>query len=147
MTRKLIALLSLAALSACSDSSRREEDNPNHLRADMDVTMSAESFGCEFPERFTEALDHKARDEYSAWSAIVNDSPFCFSGADQMHGQTWTVMQIRGAVMQIGLSGPSQSQEIMELPDGAPRRRGHYYWTATRWGRSDFSPRASAPGN
>jgi hypothetical protein len=67
----------------------------------------------------------------------VNDDPYCFYSATLKPGQTWTVMQIKGNSMQIAQTTVNQYRLD-------PSRNKHQYWTATRWGRSDFSPRAAS---
>lgn len=96
----LLALL-FVALSGCSRSTESEASNPNRLRADQDVVMDQNSYGCESPSRFSKALEHRQKGEMHARSSIVTDKPACFYGAGLNAGQTWTVMQIRGDTMLI----------------------------------------------
>ena len=127
------------ALSGCGRKEVPEIWNPDRLHADQEVVMSSDAYGCESPVRFLEAMNHRDRHELSAWAEIVDDTPYCFYGADLKPGQTWTVMQIRGEAMQIAQTTTAQFEQDRS-------RYKHAYWTATKWGRPDLSPRAaSAP--
>jgi hypothetical protein len=86
-----------------------------------------------------EAIKHRENGEFSAWARIVDNAPYCFNGASQKVGQTWTVLQIKGDTMQIALTTARQYEMDKS-------REQYAYWTATRWGRSDFSPRAASAG-
>jgi hypothetical protein len=60
------AVFALLLLAGCDRSSDAESSNPNHLRADQEVTMADDSYGCEFPSKFLEAIEHREKGELSA---------------------------------------------------------------------------------
>ena len=101
--------------------------DPNTIHADDEISMSPNAFGCEYLSKFAEAVQHYESRELSAWAAIVNDEPYCFSGISLKAGQKWTVVQVRGNLMQI-------SQTTYEQYQTDPTRHGHSYWTQVAWG-------------
>jgi hypothetical protein len=130
MGKTMVYLLLCVALSGCDSdaATTQQSDNPGGLAAEDEVVMIPDSFGCEYFNQFTEALEHKTRKEYSAWAGIVVKKPWCFTASDLAPNQKWTVLQIRGPVMQIGQASVQQRETDKE-------RYGHHYWTATAWGK------------
>ncbi len=126
---KLFSVLLFLFLSACGPSQKENgsTSNPNNLKADQEIVMSKNAYGCEYLEKFTEAVTHYNKNEFSAWAQITGDKPWCFSGSDLAKGQTWTVLQIRENLMQIGLTTATQVNLDRE-------RYKHTYWTVTLWG-------------
>lgn len=116
----------MLALAGCEQD--ESFTNPSKLAADNVIFVDDASYGCEFESKFQQAVDHYERKELSAWSQIVNDAPWCFYGGSLRPGQTWTVLQIRGAVMQIAQTTSAQY-------DTDPTRYKHSYWTKTSWGK------------
>lgn len=116
-------------LAGCgpSESELAAARNPNGLKADDVVAMVDESYGCESQSKFAQALEHRNKSEMNAWAKIVSNKPWCFSASNLKAGQTWTVLQIDGAIMQI-------SQTTLAQYEIDPSRHNHSYWTATKWG-------------
>lgn len=139
---KLLFALLILSLSACGPSQKEKAStsNPNNLSADQEIVMSESSYGCEYLSKFTEAVDHYSKKEYSAWAQITADKPWCFSGTALAKDQTWTVLQIRDNLMQIGLTTPVQ---LIHDSD----RYKHDYWTATAWGSPVPSQSKSTDSN
>lgn len=133
----LIALLILS-LSACGQTKKEKDSasNPSNLSADQVVVMSKSSFGCEYLNKLDEAISHYNKKEFSAWAQITGDKPYCFSGSSLAENQTWTVLQIKGNLMQIGLTTQNQI-------DIDPDRNKHNYWTVTAWGAPVPAPKAT----
>lgn len=117
------------ALAGCgqSEAGLSAARNPNELKADDVVAMGDDSYGCESQSQLAQALEHRNKSELTAWAKIVNNNPWCFYSPNLKAGQTWTVLQIDGAVMQIGQTTLAQ----YELD---PSRHKRSYWTATKWG-------------
>jgi hypothetical protein len=128
---KLSALILLSiALLGCDSGAvmAQQADNPGGLAAEDEIVMIQDSFGCQFVDRFTQAMEHMARKEYSAWAKIIVSKPWCFSADDLAPNQKWTVMQVRGPLMQIGQVTVAQRETDKD-------RYGHHYWTVTAWGK------------
>lgn len=89
------------------------------LRADSLIVMNEDSYGCESPSRFAEAVTHQSNKEITAWRRIVDDRPACFNERDAGAKGKWVVLHINDTAMQ-----------IVRADD----RAGRSYWTATRWG-------------
>lgn len=120
----LVAALTSAPLAVSAD----------EVRAEQEVKVDGGSYGCESPERFQQAADHFNRGEYSAYAKITMNKPFCFSGKYLENGQTWTVLQVRGDMVQIG-------QATLKQHENDPSLRGHSYWTLKKW---VYQPTASS---
>ncbi|WP_084545589.1 zinc-ribbon domain-containing protein [Cupriavidus malaysiensis] len=132
----VIAATISANSSRSSTSATADATTGNELgiKADDVVKMDKASFGCEFEHKFAEAAEHYNQKEYSAWARIVNDAPWCFSGGALNPEQTWTVLQVRGRIMQI-------SQTTLAQYKLDPSRHKHSYWTATFWATKATDPK------
>lgn len=94
-------------------------------KAEDQIRLDPAAFGCMSVGDFDRAIDHYNRGEYSAWAGItVGDH--CFFQKDAGADISWTVMQVRGERMQIGLK---RAAEFSKNPD-----LGKFdYWTLARW--------------
>ncbi|WP_443696242.1 SH3 domain-containing protein [Pseudomonas sp.] len=99
--------------------------------ADMQIGLSDSAFGCVSASDLTTALDHYQKSEFSAWAEITGSS-YCFHQSDVVSGLTWTVLQIRGEAMQVGIKKVSEYSKAPELAK-------HNYWTLIRWAQPGAS--------
>ncbi|KTC11338.1 hypothetical protein AO391_26580 [Pseudomonas marginalis ICMP 9505] len=99
--------------------------SPSTPRADQQVWLDSSAIGCMTGSDLDRALDHYARAEYTAWAEITG-SRYCFHQSNVSSDISWTVMQVRGDHMQIGLKLASEYSKSPEL--------GRLnYWTLTKW--------------
>lgn len=98
-------------------------NDPNAIHADDVITLSDAAYGCQYENKFAEALRHYDAKELTAWAQIINDEPYCFYSHTVKSGQKWTVLQVKDNVMQVTTEGISDT-----------KRYGHNYWTLTTWG-------------
>src|SRR5471032_363753 len=134
MRKIAVTLLFFAAgISGCGDRSESATSNVG-FKADDEIVLSGQAFGCDSQARLAEGLDHYNRQELSAWAQIVNDAPSCFGG-DAFVGIGWTVLQIRGAVMQLRASSTSQYQLLESVFHKRNSRidARSTYWTLVTW--------------
>lgn len=123
-------LAAVIVLAGCGPSAEEQarRDNPNGLRADQSIKMPIGSYGCESIEDLRRAIEHSERSEMEAAHRITNNMPFCFSGAGLDPKQTFTVLQVRGPLMEIGVTTLAQYDTAKDM-----YRRS--YWTLAAWGR------------
>jgi hypothetical protein len=143
----LVIIFSLAfvgALSACDPKASpvrtsSEDGNPERIHADQEVTLTSQAFGCEMLSRFSKAVEHYSRQELTAWAQITGDKPYCFNSATLPNGMYWTVLQVRGNLMEVKQTTLSQYELDRDLGT-------HSFWTAVAWAKPYVAPpRASAP--
>lgn len=126
----VIAFGALMIFSAMSDRSSLQSggsssSSPSTPRADQQVWLDSSAIGCLTGSDLDRALDHYARAEYTAWAEITG-SRYCFHQSNVSSDISWTVMQVRGDHMQIGLKLASEYSKSPEL--------GRLnYWTLTKW--------------
>lgn len=123
----VIAFGGLMAISAISDSPSQQIGSAPSIgpRADQQVWLDSSAIGCLTVSDLDRALDHYARAEYTAWAEITG-SKYCFHQSDVSSSISWTVMQVRGDHMQVGLKRASEYGKNPDL--------GKFdYWTLTKW--------------
>lgn len=126
----IIAFGALMIFGAMSDNSSRKSSglssgSSSSPRADQQVWLDSSAIGCMTLSDLGSALDHYSRAEYTAWAEITG-SRYCFRQSDVDANISWTVMQVRGDHMQIGLKIAS---EYSKNPDLGKLN----YWTLTSW--------------
>lgn len=121
-----------AIIAGILDSNKKNAiaNDPNAIHAEDVVHMMESSYGCEFPNTFSKAISHRNAGELTAWAEIINDDPYCFFGKNLVQNQKWTVLQVKGSMMQISLSTPSQLETDT-------KRYRHNYWTLVEWGMKE----------
>ena len=138
----IIAFGVLMIFGAMSDRSSRQaggssSTTPSTPRADQQVRLDSSAIGCMTLTDLDRALDHYARAEYTAWAEITG-SRYCFHQSDVSTSISWTVMQVRGDHMQIGLKLASEYSKNPDL--------GKFnYWTLTKWALFTGAP--GVPGD
>ncbi|MFK3973779.1 hypothetical protein ACI2KS_23990 [Pseudomonas sp. NPDC087358] len=95
-------------------------------KADQRILLSSEAYGCMSVGDFQRAYDHYRLGEYAAWAEITVSNHYCFNQKDAPADIGWTVLQIRGDLMQVGLKTLQDYTKAKDL--------GKYsYWTAVKW--------------
>lgn len=124
----IIALGGLMIIGAISQNSSRKissSSSTSSPRADQQVWLDSSAIGCMTLGDLDRALDHYSRAEYTAWAEITG-SRYCFHQDNVSPDISWTVMQVRGDHMQIGLK---RASEYSKNPDLGKLN----YWTLTKW--------------
>lgn len=94
-------------------------------KAEDQAWLDVAAFGCVSSSDFDRAIEHFNRSEYSAFADVTGDDS-CFHQTDLDPDTSWTIMQIRGDLMQVGLRHASKYSKDMKL-------RRYSYWTLVRW--------------
>jgi len=89
------------------------------------VHLDRETFGCVSPSDFDRAYTSYTEAEYALWSVMITRK-YCFAQLDLSQDISWTVMQVRDDLMQIGLK---RATEYSKAPDIGQST----YWTRTGW--------------
>lgn len=118
-------------LAGCDDT-RQDSENPKGLKADQYVVLKSSAYGCQYPSKFAEAIEHHNRDELTAWAKIVTDVPYCFSANDFSPSQRWVVLQIRGSAMEIGFASASDYSRLAKVDNKF--KWDQKFWTLAEWG-------------
>jgi len=107
--------------------------NTYRPKADELIGLHPSAFGCVSETNFSQSLFHYNRSEFTAWADRTKGAD-CFDQRDVNPGVTWTVLQIRDDLMQVGLKQASEYSKNPEV--------GRFnYWTLERWAE----PRSSTP--
>lgn len=120
-------LMGIGAMSgnAPQNSSSSSSSSIGAVRADQQTWLDSSAVGCLSASDLDSAIDHYSRAEYTAWAEITG-SRYCFHQNDVSPDISWTVIQVRGDHMQIGLKRASEFSKNPEL--------GKFnYWTLTKW--------------
>lgn len=121
----IIGAIAYRIIPASSSSPFVSTANTYHPNADELISLSSSAFGCVSEQGFSQSLFHYNRSEFTAW-ADKTKGPDCFHQGDLDPGLTWTVLQIRNDLMQIGLKRASEYSKNPDL--------GRFnYWTLERW--------------
>lgn len=124
----IIALGGLMIIGAISENSSRQVSSSSSMsspRADQQVWLDSSAIGCMTLSDLDRALDHYSRAEYTAWAEITG-TRYCFHQDNVSPDISWTVIQVRGDHMQIGLKRASEYSKNPDL--------GKFnYWTLTKW--------------
>jgi hypothetical protein len=99
--------------------------NTYRPKADELIGLNPSAFGCVSETNFSQSLYHYNRSEFTAWTDRTKGAD-CFHQRDVNPGVTWTVLQIRDDLMQVGLKQASEYSKNPEV--------GRFsYWTLERW--------------
>lgn len=99
--------------------------NTYRPKADELIGLNPSAFGCVSETNFSQSLFHYNRSEFTAWAERTKGAD-CFHQRDVDTGVTWTVLQIRDDLMQVGLKQASEYSKNPEV--------GRFnYWTLERW--------------